>query len=409
MSNPLADLLSTGGPPYAAPRGRPQHPEGWEPGVTYDTAKGQGTITGQVDNPNPGEADWDHLLKAWGFDPTRYHVDETYGVNVRTWEAFAKAPDGSIETKQLWYVKATIKAGAALRAEDLEPLMAEIRKHKPRKTPTFDGQPRTLVVCLADFQTGKDEGGGTEALVARVLRLVDDVATRITVLRRMGRPITRLVILGLGDLHEGCDGHYAMQSFLVELDRRQQTTVVRRLILKCIEAWAPLVERVTVACVPGNHGENRKNGKAFTSFGDNDDVAVFEQVADVLAANPDAYGHVSFVIPRNELSVTLDVHGVRLGLIHGHQATSGSGPQKKVENWWKGQALGQTLIGDVDVLVSGHYHHLQVVSFGPRTWFQCPALDGGSKWWTDQSGLHSSPGVLTFTVTADGWSDLAVL
>jgi len=37
---------------------------------------------------------------------------------------------------------------------------------------------------------------------------------------------------------------------------------------------------MVVGAVPGNHGESRRGSKAFTTFEDNDDLAVFEQVAE---------------------------------------------------------------------------------------------------------------------------------
>lgn len=372
----------------------------------YDSLKGEGTITGISAEREP---DWAGLLETWGFDPDLYHVDPDRGVQVRTWEGFAKDNDGEIQKVQLWYVRATVKAGAPRDHAEIAKLCDEIRRHRPAKPPAVDTG-RALVVALADWQTGKSEGGGSEALVARVLALHDAVPRRVRELKRLGRPVDRLVVAGMGDLVEGCDGHYAMQTFSVDLDRRGQVTVVRRLLLKLLESWSKLAPDLTVVAIPGNHGENRRNGKAFTAFGDNDDTAVFEQVADVLASNPERYGHVRFVIPRDELTATLEVNGTVLGFAHGHQARGGTGPQKKLEAWWKGQALGRTPIGEVDLLVSGHYHHLQVVEFtAGRTWLQCPSLDGGSRWWTDSTGSHSTPGTLTFTVSADGWGDLAVL
>lgn len=37
------------------------------------------------------------------------------------------------------------------------------------------------------------------------------------------------------------------------------------------------------------------------------------------------------------------------------------------------------------------------------------AAFSGSEWWVDTSGLDSPAGVLTFTVSADGWDNLKVL
>jgi hypothetical protein len=201
-----------------------------------------------------------------------------------------------------------------------------------------------------------------------------------------------------------------MQTFAADLDRREQARVVRRLILAYVERMAPLVPRVVLGAVPGNHGENRNSsGKAFTTWTDNDDLAVVEQVAEVLAANPDRYGHVSCVLA-DSLTLTLDVCGVVHSWAHGHQNRGGPG---KVEDWWTKQAMGRTPVADAQILATGHYHHLRVSEATGRTWFQAPAMDPGSEWWTQQTGQSSPAGLLTYVVGAAcgarGWSELAVL
>jgi predicted phosphodiesterase len=219
----------------------------------------------------------------------------------------------------------------------------------------------------------------------------------------------QVYVVGLGDLVEGCDGHYASQTFTVELNRREQVRVVRRLFRDFVIKLAGLGVPVVVSAVAGNHGENRKDGKAFTGVGDNDDVAVVEQVAEVLQSNPDAFGHVSFHIPDDRLSVLLEIEGWRVGFNHGHVAGKGSTPQQKQQNWWKDHAFMLSPIGDADYLVTGHYHHLSVVDHGPRVHFQAPAMDGGSKWFEDRGGGVSATGTLTFMIYQQGWDNLRIL
>ena len=399
----LADDLAAAGSttsPYAARQARRTHPDGWEPGVVFDSAKGEGTVTGVSERPDP---DWTALLIDWGFDPERFFVDPDLGVQVRTWEAAV----GGGEVRRLWYHRATVRAGRAQGTVDLEPLLDEVRRHRFRARPQVDTD-ITLVVALSDWQTGKGEGGGSDALVVRVLTLADNLVTHVRRLAKIGRRPSRLLIIGMGDLLEGCTGFYATQEASVDLDRRSQTNLTRRLLLKLLEQWAPLVPETLVTCVPGNHGEHRRAGKAFMGPADNDDVAIFEQVRDVCAASP-ALDHVRFLIPRDELTVTVDVHGKILGAAHGHQMGRGTGPAGKARAWLADQALGQTPIGDCDILITGHFHHLQVVDLGPRLWLQCPALDGGSRWFTDTAGARATVGTLTFTVDPGGWHDLTII
>ena len=106
---------------------------------------------------------------------------------------------------------------------------------------------------------------------------------------------------------------------------------------------------------------------------------------------------------------TLDVHGVGVAFIHGHEAARGALPVQKVWNWWDGQVAGRLPAGDCTVLVAAHYHHHYVLEQQGRTLIGCPSLDGGSQWLTDRSGIWSSPGLLTATVDAGGVDDVRVL
>ena len=58
-----------------------------------------------------------------------------------------------------------------------------------------------------------------------------------------------------------------------------------------------------------------------------------------------------------------------------------------------------TEMGDADILISGHFHHLFVINEGKRTLMQCPSVDGGSEWFENISGKNSYSGTLTFSIT----------
>ena len=373
-----------------------KHPEGWEPGITWNGNEGTVTTMG---GPLDQAADWSAVLKVWGLDPEHFEVVEPILFNV--WGNPEGVPNRQWKGK---VIRKTVERGV-----DLEDIIEEIKKHKPSKPIAFEGS-TALVVGLSDLQMGKGEGGGSAGIVDRFLAGIDEVEARWKELLKTGRPLDRLVVLGLGDLVESCEGHYPMQAFQVDLDRREQVKVVRRLIVKALTQWSKFAPKIIVAAVPGNHGENRQGGKAFTTFSDNDDVAVFEQVAEILAANPEAYGHVSFFFPQEELTLTLNVHGTILGLAHGHQARKGgTTAAAKIRTWWKDQAYGMREVADATILVTGHYHHLSILTEGTRTHIQAPSLDGGSQWFTETSGVKSAPGLLTFTVSELGWDDLRVL
>jgi predicted phosphodiesterase len=367
----------------------------WTPGVTW--MGDEGTITTP---PVEGEVhpDWSGVLKMWGLDPEHFAVVEPVLFNV--W-----GDTLGILNRQ-WKGK-VVRKGRQETA-DIESLIAEIKKHKPRERKEIDGG-ASLVVCASDWQVGKRDGDGLKGLVGRWLQAIDDVEFRLKELKKLGRPIDSITVLCLGDLVEGCDGHYDIQTFTVEVDRRDQVKIARRLLRDALIRWSRVVPSITVAAIGGNHGENRKNGKAFTTLGDNDDVALVESVAEIFQANPEAYGHIKFAIPTDELSLTLEVHGQIIGITHGHLARSGQGVEGKLRRWIADQTLGRQKIGDCDILVTGHYHSFKLADWGGVKWIQAPALDGGSVWWRQSTGEIADVGVLTFLVSSRGVSDIQLL
>lgn len=366
--------------------------KGWEPRVTLGDTDGE-----CISAPTTDEADEDSLILGWNLDPAEWRIiDGTLLVN--RWQT--KAADGP--PTWLYQYKARV-ARRRWPKVDLDALVAQALKAKPPK-PIAPTGPRSMVVPPSDWQLGKADGDGVAGTVDRIQRQIGLIGARI----KATKP-SNLVVVGMGDLVESCDGNYPSQRFTVELNRRQQCRLARHLIMQAITAWAPLVPRMVVGAVPGNHGENRQGGKAFTTIGDNDDVACFEAVREACDQNPDAFGHLDWIIPEDEHGITLNLHGWECGFTHGHIPKAGATPQQKQEKWWAEQAFGKTEFGDVDYLFTAHYHHFSIVDLGPRVHFQTPANDGGSDWWLRLKGRRSKPGTLTVMIGEDGWDDAKVL
>ena len=387
-----------------AKRLKGNHPKGWEPRI--DTSKKEIVSKPQKKAGNPQDHRWDKYLEELGFNPDEFEIIEPF--EIRSWDSNTENGKDTF-----YYYKAKIISKYAVndRDFDFKALLSEIKKSKP-KAQTIKGK-SSMIVCLSDWQMGKRDGDGTKGIVARIEQMIPDVTARIKELRKSGVDLAHLYVVGLGDIVEGCDGFYPMQEHSVEYDLRRQKMIARRLLVKSLKEWAPLFKNVVVACVPGNHGENRKNGKAFTTFGDNFDVAIFDEAAEIFQENP-AYKHVKFVIPENDLWLTLDVSGTIIGLAHGHQfRTGGRYSHQKAVAWLSGQAFGMTEMGDADILISGHFHHLFVVNEGKRTLMQCPSVDGGSEWFENMTGKSSYAGTLTFSITPGKtqlqWDNLKVL
>lgn len=373
-----------------ARREKRRHPSGWEPGVVFEGDDGLLTVGPLREQPN----DWSELLRVWGLDPEVYEVDESTPPEFRAWDSPSKS-DG---VTRLFYYRARVRVRRS-RSVNVDDLVSRVDRWRPLKHRIGTGSGVSLVVPLADWQIGKQ---GTDATIERCLVALDALECEVRRLGKLLGGFDALYLVGMGDIVEQCTGNYPSQEFTVELNRREQFRVAFRLLVEYVTRLGRLVDRMVVSAVGGNHGENRRGGKKFTGDGDNDDVLLFELVGEALRQS-DRWGHVSVVLPDDQLSVVLDVSGVPVGFTHGHLARSGGGlPQAKLMDWWKSQAFSEQAVGDARILVSGHYHHLSVVDFGPKVHIQCPSMDSGSKWWVDRGGGVSAAGTLVFAVS-DGF------
>ena len=385
-------------------------PAGWEPGVRWSNDTGDGTIvTGDLEH-EPDAALWAEIIRDWQFDPDVMEIIDG-SIELIGWDSPIKGTDTAQRLRR-YKARFRQRTNRGDRV-DIDALCKMIVKRKPRKLATVTDPERALIVLASDWQVGKGEGDGTNGTVDRICASMDRVVARIRELKRVGRPVDVVYLVGLGDLVEQCSGHYPSQQFTTDLTRREQMRVVRRLLLQFVDAIAGCDVGVVLTGVAGNHGENRNGvGKAYTTPDDNDDLAVIEQVAEILDSNPARYGHVSTFLP-SELSMCLDVAGVPVGFAHGHQAGSGVNPQAKIEKWWTGQVMGMQAVADARILNTSHYHHLLISESTGRTHMQAPAMDPGSQWWTSATGQSSPAGMLTYCVGVDYgtrcWGDLEVM
>lgn len=399
--------------PDAEPDDTP--PKGWEPGIRINE---DGTGEATIAVPAGDEPAWDEHLREFGYGDV---LDFVRVKEVRAWEVFSKHAHGKDQPGKvkLRYIKAAVVRRMSKEdKEDVDRLKEEILHLEPGPSltlPTANDQ--WLFVSFADWQFGKREGGGSRATVDRIVACLHGVVEYAEQLRSIGLNLRGVIVAGLGDLVEACDGHYPMQAFQVDLHMRQQRAVVRRLLVLACKILRPAFDQIVFRAVPGNHGEVRKNGKAFTSFSDNNDVCIFDQLRDIVAEAPWNDGIDVWTTDMNkpELTMSFEVkdsrqNSVSIGLAHGHQSRGGP---DKVKNWWKDCSASRHAIGYVDILNTGHYHHLRVEDRGERrTWIQSPTLDGGSFWWWSQGGNGSVPGMLTYVIDPSserGWSWLKVI
>ena len=372
-------------------------PPGWEAGVNWEGT--EGTIsTGPVDSDQPN---WDKMLSARGLDPEVYEV-EGDSVKFSSW-------DGANGTLRFSF-KAQIRLKRPASYILQEDVYQSIRKGKKVKQKPPSGSCH-FVIALSDWQVGNRDGGGVEEQARKIADLVDLIPQRIANLRKMGYKIGHVVVAGMGDLVEGTCGFYPAQEFRVEVDRRDQMKLVRRGLTDIIKAAASTAKQVTVLTVGGNHGENRSKGKAYTTTGDNDDVAVFEPIAEAFQENKKAYGHVGFKIPREQLSMSIGLAGHIVAFTHGHLSRPSQNAAQSLWVWWQKQAMGRGHPGvaDANILISGHYHHLNVKEQEGRALFICPSLTAVGEYFQDNMGVKTQPGTLTMTVDESGWGNLHLI
>lgn len=376
--------------------------KGLETGVEWDEKKGLGQAKIKS-KKKPSKKIWDEHLAEWGFDPEEFEVLNNT-VNYRGWDT--NMGEGNVQ--RMHYYKADIVKKGSNPYYDVKPLVDQVRKKTP-KISTEKGD-YTFLVALSDWQLGKEDGDGVEGVTKRVLEGIEQTKQRVKALRKQGVTFNKCVVACLGDLVEGCDGFYSMQTFSVQLNQRDQIMLGTNLLVKYLEELAPLFKEVVCVSVAGNHGEVRKNGKAYTDFADNFDLVIADNAARVFQANKKSYGHIKFVIPEQDLSVTLDVNGTIMTFAHGHQFRTGAGgASMKAHRWLERQAKAKLPAGQCDILLSAHFHHESILTEGGVTHIQAPALDGGSLWVQNTLGLTSEPGITTFTVDKQGFHNYQVL
>lgn len=399
------EALSTEANQYQpARRERTSAPSGFEPGIRYESSGVQVITTPPMEHL-ANEDDWEKAVASLGvsvppgwrlrlvearYDPAAWHRDNV---------------NEDAVTRPVWRYRFAVEPVAG-GTDNLDELVAGILKAKPPKPTKAKGVPATQVILWADWQLFKAAGDGIVGTVDRIQRSWAATVAAKREWAYAGFDVNDLVIIGNGDIIEGCS-IFPNQSYEITGDLRDQRNVARRLIVGGVRALAPHYQTVRGSVVGGNHGENRQNTKRVNRH-DNSDAEVFESAADVLVENPDAFNHVSWQIPADELAATIDARGWVLGHQHGHLAAGSGSPEAKIRGWYEKQAAAKTAVGDSHILCSGHYHHERLADWGAIDatrsgckWVQCAALDGGSRFFSDMFGAESPPSLTTFLVTED--------
>lgn len=395
--------------PYPDDRRLPNRPRRddsipqWTPGITYDDDGGELRTRPRptvppglrpADDTTPDDAE---ILAEFDLDPSLWTVTNM---------ARSKWQAANGEWRESF--KARFKRrghGAAFAPGEAEEILAKyahVRRHRSRIREDARAH-RTLMVPVGDLQLGKPDGGGSAATVERFASLTSKVREQLI---DVGG-VDRLILPWLGDCIEGLVSQGSRNVARLDITVTEQVRLYRRLMLHQIETLGTYASNVLIPVVPGNHDETfRQQTMPIT---DSWAIEGASAVADALKLSG-AHDHVQFVFPEEEEGViTVDIGGLVLGFTHGH--LFGTTPNNAVK-WWQGQSHGRQAVGQADILVSAHWHHLRVEhNGGNRMWIQIPALDGGSDWFRRQRGDDIPAGMLTMWLTpgeGTGWRDLRI-
>ncbi len=296
-------------------------------------------------------------------------------------------------TKPVWRYRFVIEPDTSeITVDGVEILNKLKRVSRGTKKPSGEG---TLVFNINDTQTGKDAGGGTEALIERLDQIFALAEERV---QDDEKYVSDGILLLGGDLIEGCS-IYPNQNWQIDMGMRDQIRTTVGIVLNFLDRVATRFPTFRVVAVPGNHGENRINGKRVNRQ-DNFDQLVAEAVA-MAAERDEALSHVSFNIAYDQPALTVDINSHIYAVTHGSVYGKGNGgdPSTKAYNWYKNMAAAHNPTGDAVVLVGNHYHHEVIRNFGTLLFVQNPALDGGSPEFADYSGMSAEAGMATWVVT----------
>lgn len=327
--------------------------------------------------------------------------------NMNAWTRRSEGQELAV-TKPNWrYRFKVVKDDRILSAAQIEEVKDRIMATKPFRVsnrPVTNGNGSTFVIPLADFQIGKGcQGeGGTDRLIERFEEQLTQIVSDF-----LSSGADKVLIADVGD--NSCEGeqNVASQIGTNDLQFTDQLVVWFRMFTKIVTELAAVASEVLVVGVPSNHSQHRKDGAPIGDPGNDYGLMTLRMLETTLALNPAAFSHVSFARPeRQKETLSVKVSGTVIGFAHGHQSNN---PDKVPEFILK-QIAGRQPLEPADFIITGHFHHLRIQSIiGNRLWFQCPANDAGSAWYTNRSGEWSSPGILTFCVKDGSWGNLRVV
>lgn len=260
----------------------------------------------------------------------------------------------------------------------------------------------TLVVALADFQTGKtDVHGGTVNLYKRVRSVYAQMEAELPRYRT-------IVAADLGDIIENFM-NVGSQRQSNDLNLTDQLEAAISLIWEGLRVLHSKCDNLIYVAVPSNHCEVRtgvgNKNRASSVLSDDYGIHVQRQIRRMAEMRPDVYGNMSFVCPSDydaacTVKPSADDKSV-LFFEHGH--VGGGASQAKMRQHVKNMQAGRIAYAHMaNIFVHGHYHTPEMYLVGDKTWVVgVSSIDAGSSWFTNATG-ESAPSAVTSFVAKDG-------
>ena len=361
-------------------------PESWRPRSEIGNDGGFIVSTPRPDGNTPNA---EELLIEASLNPAEWAVTSHSKSRWQRW-------DGEwLESFKLTVVPVLASSG---KDYDAERLIEEISQWKPTSSYDHEGD-LTAVYSLGDTQYGKDD---TPAIVDRVLRSFNEAVDHHKFLQQKYK-IGQIALPQLGDCIEGMTSQKGKVMGRHDIGVAQQVQVGRRILMAQIKEMAQLAPKIIVPVVPGNHDEVQRF--LVSRPEDSWQIEIVRAVEDACMENDFLKDRVEFRYPaKDDSTLAVNLSGILYGMAHGHQG-------RDMVKWWSGQVMGRCSVANADILNVGHLHHYDVQSVGTRLFIQNPAMDNGSAWFRDKSGLESHPGIVSLVVGAgfDARRELVVL
>lgn len=360
-------------------------PKQYRAGYTINGDTGTGS-TGPFDPDSELIKTNDDILRKMGLDPNSWIIDG----NIHQWSK--QMPDGTMRVSIFAgfhrKTEATSKA-----AHELAKLIPRVKPKKPDTT-----RSREMVVCLSDFQTGKDgpDATGPEDLTARYRSAL----AKITAIAKHEKP-RRIIIIDVGDSVENITSSAPNQSSHNWLEFPDQLRLWQRTLTQTIISLYPYAPTIDVGAVPSNHAEVR-DSRGKVGYGDYG-IGVAHTVEESLTDLSDYKVTFHYPPTKYDTMTPIPVDSGLLVACHGHMARS----LLKFPDYVAEQAASvRNPFHDSTIVVHGHWHTPGYTWSRGRDIISCPMFDPGSAWFEQRTGEYSNPSIATFFVDKGHVADL---